>query len=165
MIHSIDIIHADIAARNILLVRKADGQLAAHLTDFGLSANNYSSVDLAKAKPWRSSAPEAWLMPARWAKQSDVFSFGCLMLELISLDKPFPTTVQQPGSGEAVRALLRRISELHPLPAAQPALRRIVQRCWTFEAAERPTMGEVLNELYALRPKQALEDLHDDPDM
>jgi serine/threonine protein kinase len=176
-IHSIGVIHADIASRNILLWRQTDGQLVGHLTDFGLSTRAYTSVDAGKPKPWRTTCPEAWLNPvsvrllthrqAQWTKKADVFSFGCLIWELISFQRPFPHVLQPPITD--MRAMLADIASAHPTPpAADGRLVGLMQvpipclstkACWRFEHTERISLTEIVDTLSDMQPKLSLDTL------
>ena len=76
--------------------------------------------------------------------QVDIFSFGMLLFELITGQRPFETL----SSGQEVnRAVLQRerpqVHEGNVEPSF-PGLTELMEDCWRHLAAERPTADEVL---------------------
>ncbi|XP_035699665.1 tyrosine-protein kinase receptor Tie-1-like [Branchiostoma floridae] len=100
-----DVIHRDLAARNVLLT----DSLIAKVADFGLSRGEgiYEQTSK-KAVPFRSTALEA-LSRRIYTTQSDVWSFGILLWEIVTLGGT-------PYSGMNSRTLLRSLREGYRLP-------------------------------------------------
>ncbi|CAH1264802.1 TIE1 [Branchiostoma lanceolatum] len=100
-----DVIHRDLAARNVLLTDR----LIAKVADFGLSrGEGIYEQKSRKAIPFRSTAIEA-LSTKIYTTKSDVWSFGILLWEIVTLGGT-------PYSGMKSRLLMRGLHEGYRLP-------------------------------------------------
>jgi serine/threonine protein kinase len=90
-LHDNDIIHRDLKPANILLDNKTDPKKAV-IIDFGISMIlEDSKTDLAKTKigtPYFMS-PEQVEINKKYNSKCDVWALGCILYELVTLDKPF----------------------------------------------------------------------------
>ena len=99
-----NIVHRDLAARNILL--SDDEEMNAKIADFGLARlyeGKYYRVNENKSKlPILWSAPEGCEEKFKFNWQSDVWSFGILMWELMSPGKDPYSNIQLPIKNPSV---------------------------------------------------------------
>ncbi|CAH1252511.1 TIE1 [Branchiostoma lanceolatum] len=134
-----DVIHRDLAARNVLLT----DSLIAKVADFGLSRGEGIYVQKSgKAVPFRSTAIEA-LNTRTYTTESDVWSFGILLWEIVTLGGT-------PYSGMKSRLLLRRLHEGYRLPRprnCEDALYHMMKSCWELLPTDRPTFSDLVKEL------------------
>ena len=126
-------IHRDLAARNVLV---GEGNIV-KIADFGLARlindDEYCAREGAKF-PIKWTAPEAALY-SRFTIKSDVWSFGVLLVELVTHGRiPYPGMT----NGE----VLAKVEQGYrmPIPPGCPEpLYQIMLDCWKAEAEERPT--------------------------
>eukprot|EP00730_Choanoeca_flexa_P008615 TRINITY_DN12511_c1_g2_i3.p1 TRINITY_DN12511_c1_g2~~TRINITY_DN12511_c1_g2_i3.p1 ORF type:complete len:788 (+),score=71.55 TRINITY_DN12511_c1_g2_i3:117-2480(+) len=141
-VHSYNLIHRDIAARNVL-VWSLDSPLV-KLADFGLgrklgSTQEYYRSTSSDAMPFRWMAPEA-LSKGKFSFASDVWSFGVLMWEVLhnvvtpyaNLPLPKVLQLQQKGRRLPISGTIT-LGRLHD----------IFKSCWQTEPGQRPTMKAV----------------------
>ena len=149
------IVHRDLATRNVLI----DSRLVCRVSDFGLSRIISSSsaeedddemyyhaevLDIA----WRWAAPEAMKLPFKFNEKSDVWSYGCTLLEIfndgiiphleLTLDKlQYNYTNKIP-------------SEKKPNNCPDNIWKKIIKPCFDFDTKNRPTFNELLDEINKL---------------
>ena len=122
------ILHRDVSSANVLLQPMVSGWRA-KVSDYG-SANLQPLIGRT-TNPGNPvySAPEAG-NPREHSPAMDVFSYGVLLIEMISRRIPLP------GEREGLINDIRRAS-----------FKSLVQRCLIVEYKQRPTMADIITEL------------------
>jgi serine/threonine-protein kinase len=157
--HSRGIVHRDVKPANVMI--GPDGHVK--LIDFGLAkllepASGETRTDLA-TRAGRVVGTPAYMAPeqARGAvvdARADIFSFGLLLYELLTGQRPF----DRESWPDTIAAVLR--DPVPPLvagtvglaPDALSTLQRLLDRCLAKDAATRPaSMVEVVGELDTIR--------------
>ncbi len=141
-LHSNGIIHRDIKSANILLVKDV-----AKISDLGLATLASNIIGNPGSFPW--AAPESIDTNKQKGKHcfvSDVYSFGILTLELLSLKlppaEPFYFQIN-PDKQEKILTSKDRLGE--DCPTNYQILRNIVRMCSVITPSDRPTMQVVNN--------------------
>jgi len=142
------IVHRDLAARNVLV----DHNKMCKVADFGLSrsvrdtAGEMYEQRVKGALPIRWMAPES-LIQSVFTQKSDVWSFGILVWEIITLGStPYP--------GMEAREVMKKVKEGHrldqPNHCRRPELFRLMSRCWHSDPLRRPDFTELKHDLTRL---------------
>uniref|UniRef100_A0A7N0ULH1 Protein kinase domain-containing protein n=1 Tax=Kalanchoe fedtschenkoi TaxID=63787 RepID=A0A7N0ULH1_KALFE len=145
------VIHRDIKSSNVLL----DRNMSARVGDFGLALRGHVEDVRIKCTPPAGTLgylDPTYLAPADLSTKSDVFSFGVLLLEMISGRNAIDLHYSPPSiidwaiplinNGDFVDICDPRIGP----PADASVARQLAQlasRCVAVEAERRPEMGEV----------------------
>ncbi|KAK3583540.1 hypothetical protein CHS0354_026124 [Potamilus streckersoni] len=147
---SINILHGDLTASNILLT----GDLQAKVSDFGLGKvfNEVPYQRSEKAKfHYKWCAPEV-LKYRTFNKTSDVWSYGILMWEVF-------TYGNEPNYGDSFSATSRNPQQRFtdnvlkdmklPKPADCPEkiYREIMIKCWSMKSDDRPLFSDIIEKL------------------
>ncbi|KAG8951994.1 hypothetical protein FRC04_005327 [Tulasnella sp. 424] len=138
-LHAQGICHGDMKPANILVTDERTAVIA----DFGLSQlvdNADSGLTTTKALKGslRYLSPELLEDGARHTLRSDVWAFGCVMMEVLTGLQPFPNAKNEIM---LTVALVQRQTpvETRMLKVAKP-IRHLLQECWQLEPSGRPTM-------------------------
>jgi serine/threonine protein kinase len=141
-LHKSNVVHRDIAARNVLLVESNKGSIA-KMADFGMSrvVEEFQDTGTTQSNmgPVKTMAPEC-IKHKKYSFASDVWAFGLLCVEVISGE-----TVHR--SLDLLQAALRIRDEGYTpkIPDQMPKwLAKLCKRCWSMKPSLRPTMHEIV---------------------
>ncbi|XP_058163307.1 proto-oncogene tyrosine-protein kinase ROS isoform X2 [Dasypus novemcinctus] len=145
-------IHRDLAARNCLVSVKdyTSPSRIVKIGDFGLARDIYKNDYYRKRGegllPVRWMAPES-LMDGIFTTQSDVWSFGILIWEILTLGhQPYPA-----HSNLDVLTYVQTGGRLEPPRNCPNDLWTLMSQCWTQEPDQRPTFHKIQDQLQLLR--------------
>ncbi|XP_034996770.2 tyrosine-protein kinase STYK1 isoform X1 [Zootoca vivipara] len=132
--------HGDVAARNVLI----GDAFTVKLCRLGLAYRSHTCgpSSIAQTVPLKWQAPERLLKKPPNIK-SDIWSFGILLYEMITLGAPpFP---EVPPS-EILQHLQRQHTMKRP-SSCQPAMYSIMEACWHWTPTDRPSPTELIRRL------------------
>jgi len=133
------ICHRDLAARNLLLTEHQVVKIA----DFGMSrvsedANQRRRTE-SNVGPLKWMSPEA-LSKLEYSSKSDVWSFGCVIIEMLTSKDPFP---RLRGLDAAVHVMDGHTPEI-PEDCGDK-LKSIVQKCFAYKPEDRPDFNQIFD--------------------
>ncbi|KAG8908803.1 hypothetical protein FRB99_003041 [Tulasnella sp. 403] len=142
-IHEHGIIHGDVKGSNVLV----SDDVHAKICDFGLAkiVDTNTSAAMKGAGSVRWQAPEMWKKAPR-SKQTDVYSFGIMISEVLNGDIPF---AEYDINSAVILAVATRDERPCTTPTVSPTGRSygavwdVAKKCWEKEPNDRPTMQEV----------------------
>ncbi|XP_066297937.1 tyrosine-protein kinase receptor Tie-1-like [Branchiostoma lanceolatum] len=131
-------VHRDLAARNVLL----GSDLTAKISDFGLSRDIYEESEYVKST--KSQLPIRWIAYESlfyhvYTTQSDVWSFGILLWEIITMGK-------KPYGRITGKELMKLLPDGYRLekPALCPQdVYDVMKTCWETLPENRPTFPQL----------------------
>ncbi|KAG2341783.1 kinase-like protein [Suillus weaverae] len=160
-LHANGVIHGDFTGPNVLI--RGDG--TACVADFGLSLM-YSEVISASQASWTSTlkgnmrwmAPELLVpeqedgSPTRPSEQSDVFSFGGIMLQVLTNKIPY---YYLPNDAAIVLCIAKsQMPSRSRYPELPERYWQFIEQCWSTDPRERPSTERadtvIRNEFYSL---------------
>ncbi|XP_062926605.1 proto-oncogene tyrosine-protein kinase receptor Ret isoform X1 [Mobula hypostoma] len=136
------LVHRDLAARNVLV---AEGRKM-KISDFGLSRDVYEEDSYVKRSKGR--IPVKWmaiesLFDHIYTTQSDVWSFGILLWEIVTLGgNPYPGIAP-----ERLFNLLKTGYRMERPENCSEEMYNLMLQCWKQEPDKRPTFAEISKEL------------------
>jgi serine/threonine-protein kinase len=152
--HSVSLVHRDIKAANLFLVRRPDGQFNLKILDFGIAKRLVDGAHYGGTESRGSVGspfympPEQMLEPARVDQRADVWSLGVLLYELLTGEYPFTGDGAVQVCANVLTAPTPSVRALRPDVA--PGVEAIVQRCLEKRTDDR--YSGVLELAEALRP-------------
>lgn len=159
--HEEGVVHRDVRPDNIFWIA---AEQRAVLTDFGIAGILESGTEIITrlTRPGEPLGDPAYRSPEQLGGDeltpaSDIYSFGLLAYELLTLQRPYLATTQ----GEIVNAhILQSPRDLRDLlPSAPPALATLLLQCLSKEPQHRPSAAAVSRILAAIAAAR-----HDMPD-
>ena len=160
-LHSNAIIHRDLSSNNVLLL----GECRAKLTDFGMSklttlnsTTPLSSLTQVPGCPVYMP-PEAWIHPPVYSEKLDIFSFGVLLLQMITHNQPNPGPMESLISDERsptgfmklpVSEIERRSEDIASVKSDHP-LKDTILECLIDKPEQRPTAKDLCQKIESLK--------------
>ncbi|KAK6635683.1 hypothetical protein RUM44_000937 [Polyplax serrata] len=147
-------IHRDLAARNVLV---SDNNIL-KIADFGLARDVHCHYYYRKTTdgrlPVKWMAPEA-LFDRVYTSQSDVWSYGVLLWEIMTLGgTPYPSVPRV----EKLFQLLRSGHRMEKPPCCSLEIYMLMRECWSYEPVARPTFWELVQSLDSILAQTANEE-------
>ncbi|XP_072041377.1 uncharacterized protein [Amphiura filiformis] len=141
-------VHRDLAARNVLVSE----DLICKVSDFGLAREEeeyHRKSDINLPLRWMSIES---LVKGIHTKESDVWSFGILLWEIVTLGaRPYPDM--------GTRVISSEIQQGYRMPRPEHCVQElydIMSACWASNPKDRPTFAEIIENL------ERIIDLKDD---
>ena len=165
-LHSNNLIHRDLSGNNILL----GGDLRAKITDFGMSmlANPAEMSRLTQAPGCAAyMSPEALAIPPQYSNKLDIFSFGVLIIQILTRQFPDPgpakkkVKVNDPNYPMPVEVpipeLERRKTHIDLIDPAHLLLKYALS-CICYEEKERPSAHQLCDYIMNAKSDQKYAD-------
>lgn len=152
------VIHRDVKSANVLL----DANLDAHLGDFGLALRVPNAAGNAATQAPAGTLgylDPAYVTPESLSTKTDVFSFGILLLEIMSGRKAIDVQYSPPSVVEWAVPLLRKgkvvaLFDPRVAPPRDPVTRRdlaaLAASCVRSCRERRPSMADIVERLIVL---------------
>src|SRR5207302_1732660 len=144
-LHTRGILHRDLKSANVLV--NADNH--AKLSDFGLSQTRATSVKTAKQKSeaTRWLPPECFTRGGIYTVQSDIYSYGVILWELVSGKRPYADATEAEIPERTVKGKRDTLDSI-----AEPYA-SLIKQCWAIDSTKRPTVDHIITTLekYSLR--------------
>ncbi|KAF5306141.1 hypothetical protein FQR65_LT07417 [Abscondita terminalis] len=147
-LHSKSVFHRDLTSKNVLIIRRDNGDLQAVVGDFGLAARipdpkTKTKLSTVGSPYWMS--PEC-LKGLYYDERSDLFSYGIVLCELIARVEADPDQLPRTDNFGLDYLAFLELCE----PNCVPDFLQLAFRCCTIEPISRPTFTEIvgiLNEI------------------
>ncbi|KZV83747.1 kinase-like protein [Exidia glandulosa HHB12029] len=152
-LHRNGVIHADIKGANVLV----SADKTARLCDFGFSwilagdALSFSDPSSTLKGTVRWMAPELVDDDAKHTKESDIWAYGCLILEVQGECRPY---YNKTNDLAVYVALGRKLQPSRPQTLHSDAVWALVLSCCTLDAPHRPRADQLLVHCETLRRGQ-----------
>jgi len=148
-LHSEQIIHRDLAIRNVLLTETG----VAKISDFGMSRGLQGSA----AETLSSTGPVKWMSPEslserKYSVYSDVWSFGVTAWEMMTRQEPF---ADLDPTQAAIRIARDNLTLSQPQNCPNEVWYIIIQ-CWSSVKEDRPTFPVLFKQFSNLAMEKAV---------
>lgn len=145
------IIHRDLKTANILLASTSpSAPVNAKVADFGIATEHQQTSEHTRHQgTFIYMAPEVFSSD-NYTVKVDIFSFGLILWEMLSLERPWKEHKFQFQIEEAiVKGARPVIPDFCP-----PVLRELICKCWSGPPDDRPDFIDILKKLKTLHAEQ-----------
>jgi len=158
-LHQHNLVHRDIACRNILLGKMQNGIIGSttevRISDFGLT-RQLNDDDDGGNETQSNFGPLKWMAPEsiqhrQYSKKSDVYMFSITMWEIFFGMEPYGSTGAFQIANGVVRNKLRPTLDMdrneHRFTDMPEEYETLMQSCWHGSPSKRPDFAEVVTKL------------------
>jgi len=145
------VVHRDLKSANILIGGSSIDNLAAKVSDFGLSIKPVGKeVKGRKVWNWRWLAPEI-MKNQQYTEKIDIYSFGIVLWELISREVPFDEYYDELKWNTILEDKI--IKGLRPtIPSECPnEMKDLISDCWSDDPKKRPSFATITSRLQKMQ--------------
>ena len=153
-LHSFPVVHRDLSSNNILLSTQTVNcrSVCAKVSDFGISRlidNERFDKTLSTLAPGTKGymPPESWISNSKYNEKFDIFSFGVLVVQIITTLPPSPSD-RADNSMKIVPEVKRRQNHLKQIEGHP--LQELAYRCLQDDTTVRPTARQTCDVLQQL---------------
>ncbi len=164
-LHSSNVVHRDIKPSNIILYSENSESIRVKIADFGIAKQNVSAENQLTIAGEIFGSP-LYMSPEQAKgedldERSDIYSFGCVMYEVLTGSPPFVGSNSIETMAMHVKDPVPDLDSFAtPHRRVSPGLKRIVMRCLAKFPRDRPQSAtEVLGELNRAR-KPSVKSVH-----
>ena len=154
-LHAKHIIHRDLSSDNILLLGSTQTvnckSICAKVSDFGIARlvdSERFEKTLNTLKSGAYTPPESWKCPGKHDQKFDIFQFGVLMVQTITMLPPNPSHERIDSSGGIIPEVKRRQNHLKQIEGHP--LEDLTHHCLQDKTTVRPTACEICQVLRQL---------------
>jgi len=140
-LHSENIYHRDLSARNILVKEIQGGKWQCKVADFGLSRFSQQEITTTKSDtgPLKWMSPES-LLEKKYSAFSDTWGYGVTLWEILTRKEPYEELDNVQAASEVMhRGLKPKPPESCPLKLAE-----LMNTCFEMEPTRRPNFKHIL---------------------
>lgn len=152
-LHSRGVIHRDLKPGNVLLHGSVrSGDFSVKVTDFGVATEIDAEERTAETGTYRWMAPEV-IRHEPYAELADVYSFACLMWQLLTREEPFENLSQIEAAGKVA------LEKARPqFPVGTPVeILKLIESNWSDNPGDRQQFNLLSKQL-----KEVESSLNDD---
>lgn len=149
--HSMNVIHRDLKPENVVFDEEFSDELRIRIIDFGLSRSLLATSKLTETGSMLGTVP--YMSPEQCLGKeldgsTDIYSFGCLLFEMLSGSPPFPADSLDAVVIHHLSSPFPKIRDLDPSCSPPDALQELLLKCTAKAKEDRySSFGEITQAL------------------